>query len=215
MISLWMVRHGETEWNRQAQVQGWTNVPLSSAGVEQAHALGRMLEGVPFSALLSSDLCRAAHTADILRQYVGGRVTLVPEARERRFGAAEGLNRAEMLQRFPDGPPGAEPDAEFLGRAARFLDQIVTAYGTGRILCVSHGGFIRVLLRTLGCDEPPLIPNTSVTRLRWDKRWQVEVIGWAGHLSPDTDGKPAGTVGAEAEQGLAGSSSAITVGDRG
>src|SRR5947209_9607942 len=96
-----LVRHGETEWNRDQRVQGHLDVALSERGIEQAQRLARWLTGEPIDALYSSDLQRARVTAEIL---AGGRlpVRLEPRLREGRFGVFEGLTAAEITSAYPE-----------------------------------------------------------------------------------------------------------------
>ncbi|QSO45890.1 histidine phosphatase family protein [Alicyclobacillus mengziensis] len=94
MLELWVVRHGQTDWNLDRRIQGWTDVPLNNAGRIQAKKLGKHLEGIPFTALYTSDLLRARTTAAILQQHTGAPVTVDKRLREKYFGALEGKVRA-------------------------------------------------------------------------------------------------------------------------
>jgi 2,3-bisphosphoglycerate-dependent phosphoglycerate mutase len=90
VLELWVVRHGQTDWNLEHRIQGWTDVPLNHVGQIQAKKLGRHLEGIPFVALYTSDLERAHTTATILHQHTGVPIVVDRRLREKRFGTLEG-----------------------------------------------------------------------------------------------------------------------------
>lgn len=74
MKTLYIVRHGETDWNKMGKYQGITDVPLNENGLNQAKACGQALKDVKFDRILSSDLSRALVTAEVIR---GERTTLL------------------------------------------------------------------------------------------------------------------------------------------
>lgn len=162
---LWLVRHGATEWSEDRRLTGWTDVPLSSAGREEAHALGRRLAGRTFDGIWTSDLARAVETARV----AWGEATLDPRLRELDFRDLEGMRWEELdpvtrraLAGFEeDGPPGAEPVRALRERVHACLEAI----GPGRHLIFTHGGVIRLLLRDRGC--PRAVPPGSVTLVTW------------------------------------------------
>src|SRR5687768_17379924 len=96
-----LIRHGETEWNRDQRIQGHLDVPLSERGLRQAERLAAWLAEEAPAAVLSSDLRRARVTAEVL---AAGRVPVVlePRIREGRFGSFEGLTTAEIREAFPE-----------------------------------------------------------------------------------------------------------------
>src|SRR5690606_21892304 len=110
-VTLALVRHGRTEWNRQRRMQGRADVPLDDHGRAQADAVGQLLSRAVWSVVVSSPLQRAAETARI----IGARLGVVepvtdPRLIERDYGVAEGLPVAEAHERWPDhGYPAAEP----------------------------------------------------------------------------------------------------------
>ena len=184
MIELWIVRHGQTDWNASGRIQGWTNVPLNTTGVWQAEQLSLWLEGVPFQSIVTSDLERASRTASILQARIGCPLVANSRLRERGFGEAEGLVRTEARRRYPSGFPNAETDAEVQTRAEKLLFSMTQQFRTGRILCVSHGGFIRTLLQLAGAKDVPPLHNTSLCILRYNgHRWGIGAANWAEHLS--------------------------------
>lgn len=185
LLELWIVRHGETEWNVNGRIQGWQDIALTSLGSEQAKQLAIILEGIPFRAIYSSDLKRAYDTAQYLAAHHPLSVIVEPLLRERCFGDGEGMERETMLQKFPRDIPNAESPNQVSNRAIQFLNIIAHQYTHGRILSVSHGGFIRTLLKSVGYSPVPRIHNTSVTCLRMKNRvWHVHSLNRHEHLHP-------------------------------
>ena len=149
--TLYLVRHGLTEWNTIGRFQGHSDVPLSPRGRRQARALAGRLATVPLDAALSSDLGRATETALLA---LGGRaVPLVADARLREMdlGDLEGLAHDRLRRDFPevlagwrDHPsttrmPGGETLAEVQGRVWPTLLEAASARQGQRLLVVSHG----------------------------------------------------------------------------
>ncbi len=183
MLSLWIVRHGETDWNVQARVQGWTDIPLNVTGELQAHRLGKAVSGVPFREIIASDLSRALTTAKILSQYTGTPVSVDETLRERGFGSAEGMPRSQADELYPDGAPDEEPLDSIDARAEDFLNRTIRNNAKGRFVCVTHGGFVRAVMRVLFSQQVGSPPNTSVTALFYaDGRWILREFGATPHL---------------------------------
>lgn len=102
-----LVRHGQTEWNVAGRYQGSLDSPLTARGLEQAQQLGERLRrsGRTIDAMWSSDMPRAKRTCTIIADAIGFPVESCREdrdLRERGFGVFEGLDRAEILERYPD-----------------------------------------------------------------------------------------------------------------
>ncbi len=172
-MELWLIRHGETLWNREGRLLGWTDLPLSPTGEAQARALKGLLPTLPAH---SSDLRRALRTAAL----AGFRPQATPALREIHFGALEGASwegldpaQKEALLRFEGfHPPGGESLDVFQERVLRFLEGLKAPS-----LLFTHGGVIRMILRALG--EDGLVPLGSVVVVDWP-RGVVERI----HPSP-------------------------------
>ena len=166
-----LVRHGETDWNRERRWQGHADRPLNDTGREQAEALAAELAGEPIAAVYSSDLLRAHETARVVADRLGLDVTAVPALRERRFGSWEGLQDVEVERRFPgaNGPPDGETREEMTRRVLDSLAEIAAAHAGRTVLVVSHGGPIRAVLRHHShplCEEP--VANCSLVDLEVD-----------------------------------------------
>jgi broad specificity phosphatase PhoE len=177
--TLLLVRHGETDWNRDGRWQGHSDTHLNESGREQAARLADELDGV--DVIYSSDLARARETAEIVAERVDLPVHLDPRLRERSFGAWEGKTGPEIESEFAAahaqwlaGGPGAddaEPFAEFAARVESFLAEVVARHPDETVLIVAHGGSIRVIhARAQGVDYVrdhrliPGVPNCTVAR---------------------------------------------------
>lgn len=115
-LTVYLVRHGETFWNREGRCQGATDIPLTDAGRAQAHALALALAEKPLSLVLSSSLQRGQETARIIAEPHGLSVELRDELQEWKQGELEGLTGAELLSqhhayfaRWRDDPAHAAP----------------------------------------------------------------------------------------------------------
>ncbi|MCL6631639.1 MAG: histidine phosphatase family protein [Alicyclobacillus herbarius] len=193
MLEFWLIRHGETDWNVEHRIQGWTNIPLNTNGLHQAAVLSESLEGIPFQAIYTSDLDRALVTARILARRIPAPVHITDGLREQCLGEAEGLLRSVANQRFPNGAPSREPEAQMRQRLLKVIQRITTDVRQGRVLCVSHGGLIRAWLTYLG-QPAPALGNTSITRFALGPHgWRVMCVNCQDHL-PYASGRIFGDV---------------------
>lgn len=163
---LYLVRHGETDWNLARRIQGSTDIPLNDTGREQAATTGRLLAQREWDAIYASPLSRAMETASIIAHEVGlPEPTPVPDLVERHYGEAEGLEDAELAARFPgDTPvPGRESRGAVVARVLPALMELADAHPDQAIVVVSHGGVIRSVLNAVDPENRhPAITNGSV-----------------------------------------------------
>ena len=182
MLELWLIRHGETDWNAQRRIQGASDVPLNALGIDQAERLRTRLVGVPFDAVYASDLSRAHATATTALP--GAHVRLDARLRELAYGVLEGKAWSEMsaeetaiADHWHEDPytrrvPGGESYGDLTARVEAFRAELPER---GRVLAFSHGGTIRSALyavfgRPNGAAWRVAIDNTSITRLHFDER---------------------------------------------
>lgn len=174
MSYLYLVRHGETDWNRARRIQGKTDIPLNDTGRAQAWATGRLLSRRKWHRVITSPLARAAETARIIAEELGMPAPETLDAVvERDYGEAEGLTGDELAARFPNGTPVAGREAREVV-ADRVLPALIelAEQNPGRsLIVVTHGGVIRTVLKEVGPDEGPhhtsAIPNGSVHSFRY------------------------------------------------
>ena len=195
MLDLWLIRHGETDWNREGRIQGQTDVPLNDLGVKQAERLAERLTHQQFDAVYASDSERAHRTAEIALS--GRDICLDERLREISFGALEGKTHAEFTddERRAYGAHRADPYDVALPQGESWADLqmrvkawLASLPPEGRVAAFSHGGTVRALL--LSIIQPPhslswhfRFGNTSVTKLRVkEERTLIETVGDVSHL---------------------------------
>jgi probable phosphoglycerate mutase len=166
-----MLRHGQTTWNAERRWQGWAEAPLSELGRRQAADAAAHLPRFGFTRVVSSDLGRARHTAEIIAATLGldGDVLVEPGLKERDVGAFSGRLTEDLIREYPDAfeprtrralrIPGGEPDDAVWARASAALVSLAVRYPDDRLLAVSHGGVIRIIERRLGVDPGVATPN--------------------------------------------------------
>jgi probable phosphoglycerate mutase len=165
-----LVRHGETDWNRERRIQGSTDIPLNDTGREQARATGALLASRRWTALVASPLSRAAETARVIGVHVGlAEPELEPRLVERDYGQAEGLTGAEIDVKFPDGAdvPGREAREAVAERAVAALHDLAAMHPGEAVIVVAHGGVIRSVLESVDPGRHRgMITNGSVHSFR-------------------------------------------------
>ena len=162
--SVYLARHGETEWTVTKQHTGLTDLPLTERGERNARALGERLRGLTFAHVFTSPLQRAKRTCELAG--FGGSAVVDPELVEWNYGAYEGKRTAEIRQQRPnwdlfrDGCPGGETVAEIGARADRVVARLRALEGD--VLLFSSGHFLRVLTalaRPGTVGRPVLLPR--------------------------------------------------------
>ncbi|HVM34986.1 MAG TPA: histidine phosphatase family protein [Actinomycetota bacterium] len=163
MTRVFLVRHGETEWNRTKRAQGHADIAMNTDGHRQAAHAAASLAHLEVAAVYSSDLGRAVDTARPIAEAHGLEVEIEPDLREIDQGEWEGLTVEEIRERWPElwGParhysarPGGESPQQVRARATRALARIVEGHGDQAVVLVSHGGTIRwITAEALGYDD--------------------------------------------------------------
>lgn len=167
---IYIVRHGETEYNREGRLQGWIDASLNDCGIELARETGRGMksEGIRFDAAFSSPLIRARRTAELILHETGSECGLIIDERlkEIHMGCFEGRKfrgeecevDRELIQSFFGEPspelsfPGGESIRDVMDRTRGFLREIA-ADADRAVLAVTHGCALRCMLNSL-YDEP-------------------------------------------------------------
>lgn len=162
-VTLYLVRHGQTEWNVKEIFQGQDDSPLTETGLHQAHEIGELFKTTEFDAVYSSDMGRAKATAEIIAQHHHLKVNDTPLIRERYFGKYQGMQKDEVhriLQAKYDQSrdlskeemltfqldEDIETDAVMMRRLYEFFSQIANSHGEQKVLTVTHGALMRAFL---------------------------------------------------------------------
>jgi probable phosphoglycerate mutase len=167
--TLFVFRHGETDWNREGRLQGQTDTPLNANGIAQAQALAERLRAHQIEAVVASDLQRALTTARIVAEALGIPVMTDHGLREISVGLAEGLLWEEAKARFgadlterwySDDDvafPGGETGRATLMRGLGALRRFTAAHPYRRIAVATHGAMVRRLVKhALPADAQPV-----------------------------------------------------------
>lgn len=195
MTILTLVRHGETAWNYEGRIQGSTDIPLNDTGRVQACGIAETLAAEYAGrdvVVVSSDLDRAAETADIIAAALGTTVSRrLPGLQERSYGDAEGMDAPTFYETY--GPwhaadvPGAETWPVVRERALAAIAEAVASAPVGvDVIAVAHGALIREVIMFATDGEFPRegerLPNCSATTFRLEgDRW--EMLAYAGVAS--------------------------------
>ncbi|NBC82226.1 MAG: histidine phosphatase family protein [Bacteroidetes bacterium] len=193
---IYLVRHGETEWNVERRYQGQLNSNLTNLGKEQAGQTGMLLKNTLIDLHISSDLPRAKQTADIIAETINKPVDRThQEIRERHFGELQGLQRDEIGKQLPElegdlfasNPdlkiPGGESFYEFYNRIVPFFDNLAQFEQANKILAVVHGGVLNCMFRhvlgiSLSQTRNFSLKNASINTFSYDdKGWHLEAWG--------------------------------------
>ncbi|CAN5863752.1 histidine phosphatase family protein [soil metagenome] len=186
-LDLWLVRHGETDWNAEHRVHGQKNSQLSQLGRKQAEVLARRLQNETFDRIYSSDSARAQDTAGAV--FPKAKLCLDERLRELSYGVLEGKTYAEftpaegaMRQAMYADPLNRRADGgeTWLELIARVSDWLTSLPKSGRVIAFSHGGTIRAAVFSF--IDPPkayewnlTFGNTGITRLRLNEASKVIV----------------------------------------
>lgn len=186
-ISVYIFRHGETDWNRQGLFQGHTDIPLNDAGKDQAKGLQGYIDQFLPEIILCSDLIRAKQTAYLSSQNLRAPILVDQNLREINIGMFEGVHRDEVKQRLGETEwnrwvsakpedlsfrfPSGESKQDVLDRSLGFLTNLLIKSDFKKVAVSTHGGVIKRIvhaIQNLSDDEVP-IKNCCLYQLEFDK----------------------------------------------
>ncbi len=205
MLRIYFVRHGQTEWNFIKKFQGQKDIPLNDMGRQQAQQVADYLKKVPFDVMYSSDLSRAADTADVINVHHNLPIERDSRLREKSFGCFEGFTAQEAQVKYPDIRnayhadrlnfviPGGESRLQFIIRVGEFLEQIHEKHAEQTVAIVAHGGVLGsmmsyIISKKLEFDSPQFVPlftiqNCSVSQLECRRgEWLIHTLNEIHHL---------------------------------
>lgn len=174
-MNLYLVRHGETEWNREGRAQGRADVPLNEAGIAQSQALAATFASLNVSAVMSSSSRRAVRTAEAIAAPHNLEVTAKDELLELNFGGLDGAPLRDMREMFPDFfehwtrdpataqfPDGGETLQQLQDRTWAAVESVARSHDAqDKVIIVSHAfALYSIMCRALG------MPLSNYGRLR-------------------------------------------------
>lgn len=179
MALLVLLRHGESQWNKENRFTGWIDVDLSERGEQEAYAAGQILRTLPIDAVFTSALRRAIRTAEIALEAAGKShlpITKDAALNERHYGDLQGLNKDEVAQTYGQeqfklwrrsydvAPPNGESLKMTQERVLPYYQQhILPLLKAGNnVLVVAHGNSLRALVMALENLSPEQIIETNI-----------------------------------------------------
>jgi len=198
MAKIYLIRHGETRWNREKRLQGHLDIGLNERGYWQADRLGEYLSDCSVAAVISSDLSRAVDTAKAVAKHHNLTLQYDPRLRERHYGLMQGLSHDEVAQNHPRHhqawkdrevnfqPESGESLQQFYDRVMESAIFWAKKYEDQDIAMVAHGGVLDCLNRaatgkTLDVPRDFEILNASLNTLSFSES-HFELIEW-GNVS--------------------------------
>jgi len=184
MLNIYLIRHGETEWNIEKRLQGWQDSNLTEKGIEDAEALHDHLIDIKFDEVYSSPSKRAFKTAKIIAGERNIEIIADDNLKEIYLDDWEGKTTVEIEDLYPDeyynfwNAPHlyhhktSETFIQVQDRALKTIDKIIKEKNSGNILIVTHGVTLKIIMASFekrsleNLWDPPHIQNTSVSLIR-------------------------------------------------
>lgn len=168
-VDIYIIRHGQTDWNIQDKMQGISDIPLNELGKQQAEKRANTLSHKNIPIIYSSPLSRAYATASIIAKKTHSKIIIDERLQERNYGLAEGIAHSKY-DHYAQTHPNAniETTLAHLQRMLDFLNSHV-AFGIHELYIVSHGGSIRRILEFTGYKNyNEKIKNCSIYNFKYN-----------------------------------------------
>ena len=155
---IYVVRHGQTDWNTIKRIQGWKDIALNEKGIEQAKEIKEKLKGIKFDEVISSPLKRALRTAKVISGRTYKDITQDDRLKERCNGEFEGKLKQDTDQSYDFNDPnenryGIENITDFRKRISDFCKELEKKYKNKNVLVVTHAG-VSIYIRCHFEGEP-------------------------------------------------------------
>ncbi len=205
-MKLYLIRHGQTDWNVAGRIQGSTDIPLNETGRRQAERLAKGMERRPVKKVFTSTLSRAYETGLAIGKSQNVPVEQMKGLEEVGYGVWEGMTMDEIQEKYPKelelwynspvdvAPPQGESQMQVYGRCGRALEAIL-AQAEGDVAVVSHGATVVFLLEYLLRDNPRedediIVGNASISTIDWDPsagKFTLTQLNDRSHLEQNVD----------------------------
>jgi len=172
-LHIYLIRHGETDWNTKFLFQGQSDTELNKTGIMQAKYIAKEFKGRKIAGIISSDLKRAQKTAAIIASACGcvRKIKTDRRLRERHYGNLEG--KLYELYRHKNKDFTGEKDSKFFPRVNAAFKAIIKEYKGKDIIVVTHGGVVRQIVSfILGLKEYKKlrIYNASISEIFYNEK---------------------------------------------
>jgi len=188
MTEIYLVRHGETNWNKEGRVQGKTDIPLNETGKMQAERCYDGVKDFQPTILIASPLKRAKVTAEIMNQNWNLPLIEMEEFIERSYGDAEGMSLEERERFFPErNIPNMEKLEDLKNRGISGLLKVCERFPEERVVIVAHGALINAILSVVSNGEigtgKTRLNNTCINKLSYvNECWEIIEYNNTEHL---------------------------------
>ncbi|MFZ7943550.1 histidine phosphatase family protein [Neobacillus sp. 19] len=189
MTTIFLVRHGETDWNAAGRIQGSTDIPLNAKGIQQAKECGQFLKQSSWDVIITSPLKRAKVTAEIINENLHIPLVEMGDFKEKFFGDAEGMTLEERRAKYPDHMyPNQEDEESLTKRVMNGLEKINHDYPNQKVILVVHGAVINSILAEISNGElgygKTRIQNACISDIHYHENgWKVRTFNQVSHLS--------------------------------
>jgi probable phosphoglycerate mutase len=196
-MNLYLIRHGESQYNAEGRIQGQINIPLSELGHRQSRAIADAFHSLKIDAVFASPLQRAAQTAQPLAERLGLKAIYDDRLREIHAGIFQSLRWDEIEAQYPQYAmpwknqeadfiiPGGESRRQLMARGTAVLEWIRTQ-PFDNVAVVAHGGILAGALKgllSIPCEKSPFVLfNASISRITWHKYVQLTTLNQIDHL---------------------------------
>lgn len=201
-MKIYLVRHGETEWNIEGKMQGWEDSKLTEQGVQNAQSLGQYLEDIEFDCAYSSPLGRTIETTENILGEKKCSIILKDAFKEMNFGVFEGMYHQDIKEKYPEQhknlwynphlyePINGETFKELIDRVEKGLQDIIENCKGENVLLVTHAGVIKaiyLIIKKCSLDKfwsGPFIYQTCVTVIEVvDNEMKITIEADTPHLA--------------------------------
>ncbi|WP_313153046.1 histidine phosphatase family protein [Lacrimispora sp.] len=183
-MKIYLIRHGQTDWNIQGRIQGSHDIPLNETGRSQAELLAKGMDSRPVTRIFCSTLTRAMETAERISSRQKVEIYSMPQLIEVEFGKWEGMTWDEIMEAYPKeyklwtlspdeaSPPGGETQDQVISRCVLAVGEILRITG-GRedVAIVSHGATIAYIVSYMMRNHPEvesiIVENASITTVNY------------------------------------------------
>ena len=162
-MNVLLIRHGQTDWNCQNKIQGWSDVDLNNKGISEINDLCKFIKKGYWDYVITSDLTRAKQTAEIISKKLNIPIVILANLRERNYGVFEGnyiecLKNENIQFNFLTKVPAGESYKHFYKRIFNCWDIIYRKYKSKKIIIVTHKGVMQIICSIVGisnnkCDD--------------------------------------------------------------